>query len=552
LTSDLLVDNAEAIRAQLAKLAALREMAVREREVEAAEGRRYMYDPVGWIERYLLWQPGQSLAPYQEDILSALAREKRAAARGPHGLGKSMMASATALWFAVTREQAMIDWKILTTASAWRHLTKYLWPEIHKWARGVNWAELGRPEFSDRHELLDLTLKLKYGAASAVASSKPEFIEGAHADSLLYIIDEAKIVPDESWDAIEGAFSGGRPDGLPEAFALAISTPGPPRGRFYDIHRRAPGLSDWWVRHVKLEEAVAAGRISREWAEQRKLQWGEDSALYANRVLGEFHEGDEDTLIPLSWIEAAIERWRAWDDAGRPPLDGKVAVGVDVARSGGDSTVLAHRMGPCVMELEMHNREDTMRTTSRIIPLIKYDPEEDGDDPKRVAVVDSIGVGGGVVDRLRELKLPVLAYTGSAKTTFRDRTGEYGFANTRSAAYWHVRELLEPAYGPTLMLPPDDMMVSDLNTPSWTITTGVPPKIKVQDKDDVVEILGRSPDRGDAVAMVLWAEQLRRDGQLAVPPGRLPVRALSPLGQQSRTRIRQHGMGTSSGMGPLG
>lgn len=542
-----------AIQVQMDRLARLKEMKEEEREAEAADARRYMYDPVGWIDRYILWRPDQGLTPYQGDILTALAKRKRVAARGPHGLGKSMLASCAVIWFVCTREMAGIDWKVLTTASAWRHLTKYLWPEITRWVRSVNWEDLQREPFNERTELLGLTIKLRYGAASAVASSKPEFIEGAHAESLLYVLDEAKIIPDQSWDAIEGAFSGGRNDGeLPEAFALAISTPGPPRGRFYDIHRKAPGLDDWWTRHVRLEEAIEAGRISAEWAAQRALQWGEDSALYANRVLGEFHEGDEDTLIPLSWIDAAIERWRAWDDAGRPPLAGKHVVGVDVARSGGDSTILAHRIGLCVVSLEAHNKEDTMMTTGRVIPLIKRDEDDDSEDPKRVAVVDSIGVGGGVVDRLRELKLPVLAYTGSAKTTFRDRTGEYGFSNTRSAAYWHVRELLEPAYGSELMLPPDDLMISDLNTPRWTITSGVPPKIKVQTKEEVAELLGRSPDRSDAVVMALWAEQLRRDGQVAVPQGRLPVPSLSPLATRSAGRVRTMGRGSASGMGPLG
>jgi hypothetical protein len=66
------------------------------------------------------------------------------------------------------------------------------------------------------------------------------------------------------------------------------------------VHKRAPGLEDWHVRHVTLEEAVAAGRISPDWAEQRARQWGRDSALYANRVLGEFHASDEDSVIPLA------------------------------------------------------------------------------------------------------------------------------------------------------------------------------------------------------------------------------------------------------------
>ncbi|MEU5834489.1 hypothetical protein ABZ820_12565 [Streptomyces diacarni] len=463
---------------------------------------RYMRDPVGWARDCVDWGDGDGLTPYQNDVLGALPRHKRVAVRGPHGLGKTGMAAITVLWFASTREAAGIDWKVITTASAWRHLAVYLWPEIHKWARRIRWDALGRRPFSEFTELLALNLKLNHGAASAVASNKPELIEGAHADSLFYLIDESKVVPDGTWDAIEGAFSGGRDDGLPEAFALAISTPGPPTGRFYEIHKRAPGLEDWWTRHVTLAEAVASGRISPEWAEQRARQWGADSAMYANRVLGEFHASDEDSVIPLAWVEAAIERWHTWNAADRPPADGRRVLGVDVARAGGDSTVIAHRHGLVVAALETHDREDTMQTTARVQAAVG---EEDG---AAVPVVDSIGVGGGVVDRLRELGAPVLAYTGAAKTKTRTRDTEWGFVNVRSAAYWRLRELLDPAFDPELALPPDDMLIADLTTPTWDITTGVPPKIRVEPKEDLVARLGRSPDRGDAVAMAMWAENL--------------------------------------------
>ncbi|MFZ4266597.1 LAGLIDADG family homing endonuclease [Streptomyces arboris] len=413
----------------------------------------------------------------------------------------SAMAAITVLWFATTRDAAGIDWKILTTASAWRALSTFLWPEIRKWARRIRWDVLGRPQFNEMSELLMLNLKLAHGAATAIASNKAELIEGAHADSLLYLIDEAKVVPDGTWDAIEGAFSGGQTSGLPEAFALAISTPGPPSGRFYDIHSRKPGFEDWFVRHVTLAEAIAAGRISPDWAEQRARQWGRDSAMYANRVLGEFHASDEDSVIPLSWVEAAVERWHEWNDAGRPALDGREVVGVDVARAGGDSTVLAYRTGLAFTELEFHDREDTMETTARVQAAVKR-------VPGMVPVVDSMGVGGGVVDRLRELKEPVLAYTGAAKTKMRSRDGEWGFNNTRSAAYWRCREHLDPAFGATLMLPPDDLLLADLTAPTWTVTTGIPPKIRIEPKEDLVKRMGRSPDRGDAVVMGLFAELL--------------------------------------------
>jgi hypothetical protein len=536
------MDLEDQLREQIAKLRQLRELKVREQQRE----------------------PGDGLTDYQEETAAQLPRRKRVAVRGPHGLGKTGLASLVVLWFAITREQAGLDWKVLTTASAWRHLTIYLWPEIHKWAARLDWDALGRQPYNERSEMLSLTLKLRHGAASAVASSKPELIEGAHADSLLYLIDEAKIVPDAVWDAIEGAFSGGRMEGYPEALALAISTPGPPVGRFYEIHKRAPGLEDWWTRHVKVDEAIAAGRISQQWVDQRRKQWGADSALFANRVLGEFHASDEDSLIPLAWVDAAIERWRDWDEVGRPDLviQHPQVISVDVARSGGDSTIIGRRIGYAITEFETHNREDTMKTAARVSALIH---DADAGRPRVVGVIDTVGVGGGVYDRLRELRLPVAAYTGSAKTGFRDVTGEYGMSHTRSGAYWNLRQLLDPANNSMLMLPPDDLMVSDLTTPTWDIGSGVPPKIVVEKKDDVVARLGRSPDRGDMVAMAFWYEQLRKDLQVAkTPEGRLPLhRDLSPLAAQQGNGVgvqqprRIPGIGTvrkprTSAMGPLG
>lgn len=472
---------------------------LRRRVQATAVAGRWLHDPGLWASECITWPAGSDLVDYQADVLTQLATRRRVAMRGPHGTGKSCIASLATLWFATTRDAAGIDWKIPTTASAWRHLSHYLWPEIRKWSRLINWDVVGREPFSEVSELLALNLKLTHGAATAVASNRAELIEGAHADSLLYIVDEGKVVPNDTWDAVEGALSGGRESGLPEAFVLALSTPGPPVGRFYDIHSRKPGYEDWTVRHVTLAEAVKAGRISAEWAAQRARQWGEDSAIYQNRVLGEFAASDEDAVIPLAWVEAAVERWHAWVDAGRPPLEGRRVLGVDVARSGSDSTVFAPRVGPVVTELVEHRKRDTMAVTA----LVQGELEDD-----TVPIVDTIGVGAGVLDRLRELGVPAVAYTGSAGTKQRDSSRAYGFVNVRSAAYWRMRELLDPAGDSEVALPPDDLLLSDLTTPTWDITTGVPPKIRIETKYDVVARLGRSPDRGDAVVMSFAADWL--------------------------------------------
>ncbi len=475
--------------------------------------KRWHNSPVAWARECL----NVNLAGYQGEVLDALPREHRVAVRGPHGLGKSFMGALLVNWFATTRDLSGQDWKIITTASAWRHLEVYLWPEIHKWAGRIDFETLGRVPYNPRTELLDLRLKLQYGAATAVASNQPERIEGAHAGQLLYLLDEAKIVPPATWDSIEGAFSNAGPDTADSAYAFAMSTPGPPSGRFYDIHRRAPGYEDWWTRHVTLDEAITSGRISRIWAEQRRQQWGADSAVYHNRVLGEFHASDEDSVIPLAWLEAAIERWHEWDRAGRPSPGGPIWTGVDVGR-GGDESVLAHRDGWAIW-LQANRRRDTM---SQVAALQGIEGR---------AIVDVIGLGAGVYDRLRETNFKPLAYTGSGKTPARDRSGKFGFLNVRSAAYWHLRELLDPAFEPVLALPPDDLMISDLTTPTWKVTTGVPPKIQVEVKDEVVKRLGRSPDRGDAIAMAMWADRHQGAGQVAEPVGSMPTTGLSPLGR---------------------
>lgn len=476
---------------------------------------RWWNSPVAWADDCL---PGVHLAQYQREVMDSIPVQRRVAVRGPHGLGKSFMASLVVNWFATTRDLMGTDWKIITTASAWRHLEVYLWPEIHKWAGKIDFTTLGRAPYDPRRELLDLRLKLNYGAATAVASNQPERIEGAHAVELLYLLDEAKIIPPATWDSIEGAFSNAGPETKDNAYAFAISTPGPPSGRFYDIHRRAPGYEDWYVRHVTLEEAIAGGRISRAWAEQRALQWGTESGIYANRVLGEFHADDEDSVIPLSWLEAAIERWHVWDRSGRPSPGGPLWTGVDVGR-GGDESVLAHRDGPALL-LEGYRSRNTMDAVTKLQGL-------DGRP-----IIDVIGVGAGVYDRAREIGLRAIAYVGAGKAHTRDRSAKYGFTNVRSAAYWNLRELLDPAFEPVLMLPPDDLMISDLTTPKWTITSGVPPKIQVEPKDKVMERLGRSPDRGDAVAMAMWADRHQGTGGFVAPQGFMPVTGLGPFGKR--------------------
>lgn len=473
--------------------------------------RRYWRRPDLWALDYIKWpNPDKKLAPYQEETMSWFRDSNRVAVYSPHGIGKTMEAALIVLWFADTREKAKKDWKIPTTASVWRQLTKYLWPEIHKWIGLLDWEKLGRRPYIDKVELLDFELKLGYGSAFALASDNYTALEGAHATQLLYLFDESKAIHLKTFDAAEGAFTQGAET---ETLAFAISTPGEAMGRFYDICSRKSGYEDWRVRHVTKAEAIAAGRMKPEWVEQRKRQWGEYSAVYLNRVEGEFAVGSESGVIPLAWIEAAIERWRALDDAGLLPT-AVTDVGADFARGGGDQMMLAPRAGHVILPLRCLDAvKDTMPAVGIIAGMIRAHPGS-------CTIIDVIGIGAGPYDRLVELGINALPFNASAGCTdVKDRSGELGFVNLRSAAWWALRERLDPGYEPDFALPPDDELVGDLAAPRWRVTsTG---KIQVESKDDAFlnadgtqsqslrQRLGRSTDRGDAVVMAGARELLR-------------------------------------------
>lgn len=462
----------------------------------AAFQARYRNDPAGFARDCVRWHSGQGMTGYQAVIMSDLVNTQRLAVRSPHGAGKTTTAALIVLWYALTRD-GWSDWKVVTTASAWRHLSKYLWPEIRKWARQLDWQKIGRPAMVDGRELLMMALQFETGSAFAVASDQPWAIEGAHAQQLLYVFDEAKAIPSETWDAAEGAFSTAGAGG-DEALALAISTPGDTQGRFYDIHRRARGYDDWTVRHVTLEDAIAAGRITQEWADARRAQWGEGSAVYQNRALGEFAAADESSVIPLAWVEAAMARWRDLRDAGKLEEDPVSFVALDVADGGEDRSVYAPRRGVVIPKLVDVTQSEPGMTMALVGLLV---PELAGG---AVAVIDSIGVGAGCVSRARELGYEVIAFNAGESTAVMDASGELGFRNKRSAAWWGMRERLHPETGDNIALPDDDHLVGDLTAPRWTVTSSG--KIAVESKDEIRKRLGRSTDFADPVIMAFWAD----------------------------------------------
>jgi hypothetical protein len=126
------------------------------------------------------------------------------------------------------------------------------------------------------------------------------------------------------------------------------------------------------------------------------------------------------------------------------------------------------------------------------------------------AIVDAIGIGAGVLHKLVEDGFNARGFVASHGTKFMDRSGELGFDNWRSAAWWITRELLDPDSGVRVMLPDDDELIGDLTAPKVKRITSSS-KIQVEAKEDIRKRLGRSTDCGDAVVQILVGPHLCRE-----------------------------------------
>jgi hypothetical protein len=218
--------------------------------------------------------------------------------------------------------------------------------------------------------------------------------------------------------------------------------------------------------------------VSPEWVEERKLRWGVTSPIYQSKVLGEFPDLSDDTLILPRWIEAAQKR--------SLPRTRRPLIAADIARFGEDETVIMRREGGWIRVYRGHHKDDTMTTAGHIAKAMRDIDDEAGKNDWVRAIVDVPGVGGGVVDRLAELDLPVVPYNGGEAPIDKER-----FVNARAEDYWTLRERFEQ--GEIDIDPDDDKLAAQLGSIKWGIDSRG--RIKIESKDDMRKRGLPSPDR---------------------------------------------------------
>lgn len=214
--------------------------------------------------------------------------------------------------------------------------------------------------------------------------------------------------------------------------------------------------------------------------------------LRSQMLNGDFQAGMEDDpwqVIPTTWVDAAMARWKRPDKL--KPMD---SLGIDVARAGKDSTIIArrHDMWFDVPLVYPGSATPDGPTVAGLAIAAQRD--------RAVMHIDVIGVGSSPYDFLNEANQQVIGVNVAEAATGVDKSGRLRFKNLRSQLYWRMREALDPQNNTGICLPPDKRLLADLCAPTWKL---VGQTIQVASREEIIDRIGRSPDYASAYVLAL-------------------------------------------------
>lgn len=442
----------------------------------------YNSHPVEFVEDVIGAKPD----PEQAKILRSLAQNTMTSVRSGHGVGKSTVEAWAVIWFMTTRPFP----KIPCTAPTQHQLFDILWAEVSKWLRhNPALAE----ELVWTKEKVYMRGYPEEWFAVARTASKPDALQGFHAEHVLYIIDEASGVDDLIFEPVLGSLS------TPGARLLMCGNPTQLSGFFYDSHNK--NRASYSTFHI---DGRNSSRVSQDFVDTIVRMYGEDSDVFRVRVAGEFPLQEDDIFIPLSLVENSI---MTEFSPRKDPLT--VHIGCDVARFGDDKTVIGYKVDEKVTFYRKRQGQDTMKTADDIILLGEELVQRHRLTAPIPVKVDDGGVGGGVVDRLRQVK------RGDPERFWWLEIYPVKFGQRIKHKYYHdsttymmsvVKNLLQPydeegkRKPVELILPDDDDLVAQLSGRKYGLTEAS--KIKIESKDAVKKRGQPSPDEADCVLLL--------------------------------------------------
>ncbi len=357
-----------------------------------------------------------------------------------------------------------------------------------------------------------------------------EAVAGVSGENILYLPDEASGIDDLIFEAIDGNRAGG-------AKICLFSNPTRTEGEFFESHHskalrvdaRGNTIGFYKTIHVSSEDTpnvregrkVIPGLATREWVEEKRREWGEDSALFKVRVRGEFCMNEEGKILSLHDLLLAELRWEETEGEGR------LFVGLDPAGPGdaGDDSVFAPRRGFKVLELHVPAQGlDAEQHVTELLGVIKKHRISDREQAP-VVVIDRDGpIGSEIYGLLRayaELHRGAFVVVGVRGSDYAKRDKDI-YDRVRDTVWANAAAWFKSGGA----VPEDARLQKELHAPSWFQPLGSS-KLKATSKKELRKMLdGRSPDRADAVCLSVW-EPSTIDEEL-LPAAAKPTRTFSP------------------------
>ena len=487
---------------------------------------QYQNNPVGFCTEIL----GESLT---DDVIAMMesARDNQVTvAISANATGKSHGAARVAVWFYTVHPNC----KVFTAAAPpFENLKNILWGEI---GSIIN----KHPGLFASH--VSTSLDIRRGPedfltgvtipSSGTAEEREAKFSGKHQEHMLFVIDEGDAVPDDVYKGIESCMSGGIKVRL-----LIMLNPRQASGAVFRMQRdrtaKIVHLSAFRHPNVITGNNIIPGAVDRETTVRRINEWTrplkddekasketiftlpeflegvtakrQDGSQYpplrpgkykiinpafSYMVLGRYPAAGSNQLISREWIANARARYDIYviEHGAKPPVGVSGVMGLDCAEFGDDKNVAIGRYGGYLTEFEEWGGVDTIVTGSRGVDWYK------SHSMIELVNVDATGVGSGVAPHMQLSDCVATGIKVASKPILTTEIGE--FRILRDELWWRVREWLRVDSG--AMLPPDEELIEELICPIYSTDSG---KIEIMKKKDMKEILGRSPNKADALCL---------------------------------------------------
>lgn len=471
---------------------------------------RYREDPVAFCREILGVEPWTK----QVEILEAVRDHQRVAVASGHKCGKSTSAAMLALWYYCSFPNA----RAIMSSTTARQVDQILWRELKMVrTRGAKCVDCKRADPEDREprpcphsaiiegdigELARTGLKSPdFREVFGFTAREAEAVAGISGANLLYLIDEASGVPATIFEAIEGNRAAG-------ARIVMMSNPTKTSGEFFEAFHAKRAfyhciqVSSEESPNVVAGRAVIPGLAGRDWIEEKKQEWGEESPMYKIRVKGEFALSEDGKIFSTHAIKEAEQRWHETPEIGR------LYVGLDPAgpSGSGDETVYAVRRGMKLIELvALRGLNDEAHLVHLFAILGRHRLERE----TPIVVLDREGtIGSALYGRMLDFVERNKGIFELVAVRASDR------AHRQPMVYDRQRDALAANLEAWLRdggsIPEDTRLAGELHALEWE--TQANGRQKVTRKDKIRKELGRSPDRYDALALACWEPLDVRDG----------------------------------------